>query len=373
MKPMKLLKLVVTLGSLGCALGIPRAADAQPAADKRLVQKISIDAQNQSVIGLLQELGEKHKLPVDIDPSVAEEGLDGGTSFSLTAEGVMLGSVIHLACESVGLNWRVEKGRLLVTTKMADSEKMTVREYPLVAFGGGIDPQVLAEDLTALTSGPWMDVDGDGGAITGITPRSLTIRQSSVVHQQLQTLFDQISAANGRARAPSVQERADQLILRKLQTPSQFSAESEELPQLLDQLLKQNGVPYWIDTIALADEGIEWTKLSSAVEAKKMPTAARLDAIANEHKLSWSVGSEVVQITSAAKADEQLTTRVYNVRRLIGPNRPSDAIVAQMLNNAELGPWVDTDGDGGTAVAVGHLLLVRHNAKTLAKITKLLN
>jgi hypothetical protein len=371
---MNLLRHVVILGFIGSTLGISQVAEAQPAVEKRLVQKISIDVKDHSAIDLLRELGDKHKLPVDFDPSIEATGLLGGdTAFTLTAEGLTLRSVIQLACESLELNWRVENGRLLVATNQSETERMIVREYPLAVFGVGFDPQVLAEELPTLTSGPWMDRDAEGGAITAITPRSLTIRQSHTVHQELQTLFDQLSAANGRARPPSVQERADQMLLRKLQTPSQFSAESSELPQLLDQLLTKNGVPYWVDKQSLGDEGIDWTKLSSTVEAKKMPTAARLDAIATEHKLSWRVGNEVVMITTAYKGAEQMTTRVYNVRRLIGPNRPAEALAAQLMSNAELGPWMVNDAEGGMVLVAGNLLLVRHNAKVLEKITKLLN
>jgi len=91
------------------------------------------------------------------------------------------------------------------------------------------------------------------------------------------------------------------------------------LPELLDQLLKKDGLSYWVDADALREEGIVWTTSMVTPDAKKMSIAARLDAALSGLRLSWRVADEVVQITTQSRASEALFTRVYDVRRLITP------------------------------------------------------
>ena len=347
------------------SLNAPSNAQAQVKTDKRLLQKISLDVDAKPVAEVLRELSEKYKLPVDFDASVKDEGIDSAL-FTLKADAVTLGSVIHLLCEANALLYSMEKGRLSITTVTADADKLIVREHPLGNLGSVIDLQLLAVSLPGLTSGVWMVVDQEGGDVVAIKPQSFAIRQTRKVHAELQELFEQINASlPGRPKAVLAQDRADQMILRKLQTPSQVEAGEKPLSEILDQLLKKNGVSYWIDLTALTDEGIDWTKLSSTVEAKKMTVAARLDAIASEHQLSWRVADELVQLTTAAKGDEQLFCRVYDVR-----NRPIAIVAEQLVNNKELGLWQINDGEGGALFPIGNLLVVRQTGKAHATIAK---
>ena len=355
----------------GLLLSTSLIVEAQSGPDKRLLQKTSVQVNAKPVEDVLKELCEKHKLTVEFDPAVAADGLDK-SPFSLTAD-LTLGSAINLACESANLVYTIDKGRLLVTTREADANNLFAREYPLAPLGPITDPQELVMGLTEVTSGMWKDVDGEGGEFVTISLRSLTIRQSREVHAELQSLFEQIAAAaTGRGRTLSVQDRTEQTIIRKLQTPSQLAAGPVALPDLLDQLLKKNGVAFWIDVAALADEGIDWTKVTSTVEAKKMPTAARLDVVLGEHQLSWRVANEVVQITTGVKASEQKIVRVYDVRRLLTPNRSLNALSMQLTSTKELGPWEITDGEGGNVMTFGTLLLVRQTPAVHAKLAVML-
>ena len=349
-------------------LAMPASTDAQLRTDKRLQEKVSIDVKEKPTEDFLRELGEKHKVPVDLDPKIADVAPG---PITLTADGITLASVIHLACESQDLIATMEKGRVLVMSKDADREKMIVRDYSLAQLGAGIDLQVLSVALTEMTSGPWKDVEGDGGEIAAFNPQTFRIRQSRAVHAELQTIFEQITAATGRARPLTVQDRSEQALLKKLNTPSQFSAEDTPVPELLDQLLRKNGISYWIDPIGLADEGIDLEKLTYKFAAsKKLTTAARLDALVAEHQLSWTIADELVQITSATKGEETMIVRMYDVRRA---NVPAAALAEQIVRNKDLGKWLVVDEEGGSVLPLGTGLLIHQNAKSHAKIARLLN
>ena len=353
-------------------LSTTRVVEAQSGADKRFLLKTSLQAEAKPVQEVLKELCEKHKLPVEFDPAVAAEAA-GETPFSLTADGLTLGSAIHLVCESARLVSFIEKGRLMVTTREADASNPITRDYALNLVGPIADVQVFAQGLMEVTSGPWEDVDGEGGDVVAISPRSLSIRQSRVMHVELQSLFEQLAVATtGRAQPPTVQDRAEQVLFRKLQTPVSLPAGAVALPELLDQLLKKNGLSYWVDADALGEEGLVWTTSMVTPDAKKMSIAARLDAALSGLRLSWRVADEVVQITTKSRASEALFTRVYDVRRLIAPNQPLEAVALQLQNNKELGPWGIVDGEGGSLMELRSLLVIRHSAATHSKLVVIL-
>ena len=98
----------------------------------------------------------------------------------------------------------------------------------------------------------------------------------------------------------------------------------------------------------------------------------RLDSILDELKLAWRVDNELVQITTRAKANEQLITQVYDVRRLITPNRSPETLALELTSNKEFSPWEETDGEGGNVMVLNTLLVVRQKDAIHAKLAKLL-
>lgn len=357
----------------GLVLLLPLIADAQQKPDKRLLQKVSVQWEDKPIEEAFKELSEKYKLPIEFDASFKDEGLEG-TPVTLTADGITLGSAIRIVCAPFQLVPVLEKGKLLVTSQAADDKNLISREYSLAALGGNIDPQVLSFNLVGLTSGKWMAVDQEGGDVVGMTPQTITISQTRTTHEEIQKLFDQLATVvNGKAKAATPQDRAEQLILRKLQTPALPPADVTTLPEIFDKLLRKNGVPYWVDDQAMKDANIDWKTLTSTLDVKKVATTKRLDAIAAEHKLSWRYDDEVIQVTSAEKAGEQMSTRVYDVRNKIGPNNPIAALVQQLLKNEDLGPWMIDEGGGGSIMPLGTSLVIHHNGNAHAKIAKLLN
>lgn len=368
---MKLTRLLLIALCGGIWLMAPEACDAQPKPDKRLAQKVSVDFDKKPLDEALRELGEKYKLPVEFEMEAAINA--ASSQVTLAANGISLESAIQIICDIERLVWAVEKGKLQVMTVEADEKNMVIREYPLAGLGGNIDPQLLAVNLVGMTSGMWIAVDQEGGDITAMSPQSMTIRQSRKVHAEIQSLFDDMSAAaGGRGKVVNAQDKAEQLIVKKLQTPVQLAAGDLEVSELLDQLLKKNGISYWIDQVAMLDEGIDLTKLKSTVDAKKVSPAKRLDAIVAEHKLSWRVAAEVVQITSAARAEETMNVRVYDVSKLVSANRPIAVVMGQLLGNKELGEWQMTEGTGGGIIPFGTSLVIRQTPSVHAKIAKIL-
>lgn len=357
---------IVVVGS-GWFLGVSQVAEAQSSGEKRFLQKTSIQVEAKPVEEVLRELCEKHKIEVIFDPSV-EANAAGESPFTLTADGLTLGSVIDLACRSSHMTYSLEKGKLLISTQDADDVNPIVLQYPMAALGPIPDLDLFMDDLQLMTSGVW-----EAGDMVATNPQTLSVKQTRTVHAELQSLFGSLTAAStGRARPLTFQERANEVIVRKLQSPKPFSEGTMPASEVLDQLLVKNGIPYWVDLQALQDAGIDWTQATAMTNAQKMPTAARLDSLLDEHKLAWRVDNELVQITTRENANERMFTRVYDIRRAVTPDRPPETLAAELTSNKEFGPWEVTDGDGGNVMVLNTLLIVRHNEAIHAKLAALL-
>lgn len=356
----------------GVTLSIQLDAQAQTKPDKRLQQKVSVNLDAKPIEEALRELCEKHKLPVEFDASLKDEGIVG-PPVSLTADGITLNSAIRLACATYDLVPALENGKLLILARNADEKNLFNREYSLAPLGGNVSPQQFSIYLVGITSGHWKEVDQEGGEVLAVSPQSITVRHCRTVHEEIQNLLDQIAAVSGgKARAANPQDRAEQQVLRKLQVPALPPADVTTLPEILDQLLQKNGISYWIDDVAMKEASIEWKNLTSKLDAKKIPPSKRLDAIAAEHKLSWKYEDEVVQITTLAKLADEMLVRVYDVRNKVNANFPPAALAQQLIANKDLGAWMISDDYGGCIIPIGTSLMIVQKGEGQEKIAKLL-
>jgi hypothetical protein len=353
--------------AIGLLFGLPGLASAQSGVEKRWQQKTNVNVDAQPVKDFIQELCDKHKVDVEFDPSV-EKDQYSVTPFSLTADGITFGSVIDLACESSELVYGTGNGKLLISTAGADDMNMYVVQYPLAPLGPIPEPALFASGIQSLNNGYWKELAGDGGEVK-VTPQSLDILQNRRTHAELEKLFDVIASANsGRPRPPTQKEKAEQLLLRKLQSPRVLPAESISIKDCLDQLLKKGGIPYWIHAQDLADHGIQLDQLMVMGDGKKMSIGARLDAILADTPLGWRVKDEVVQITSREYLTPKMVPRVYDVRRLITPDRTPQTMASELIENAEFGPWAEAEGDGGHVMSLNQFLVVFQTDAIHAKL-----
>jgi hypothetical protein len=349
----------------GCLATMTVAAQAQGAPDRRWGQKTSVHVSAQPAAQFLTELCQKHKLPVEFDPE-DKKSVDSHL-FTLDADGVSLGSVIDLVCESGYLSYTVDQGQLRVTTDgYADTHPYPMT-YPLAALGPIPEVSEFAFGIESMTSVPWGETENKYG------PQGVTITQSRRIHRQIEQFFVTVGTAlAGRPRAPTPQEKAEQALFRKLQFLKPFEGDATHVQAALDQLLTKNGIPVWIDAVTLGDESIDLSQLITVIDPKKLATNVRLDNLLKEHKLAWFIRNEVVQITTQEKLDSHEFVVVYDIRRAITPMRSATQVAEELMANAEYGPWQSVDGDGGYAMAHQSFLIVYHNAARHAKLAAFL-
>lgn len=362
---------LVLVGLLGLVTLLADLCTAQTGSDPRLIQKVKLSGEATPLDELLQSLCAKPKLKLDLNEArLKEEGIDPKTPIQLgdPLDGVTLGSALTLLLEPHGLDYSVEKGVLKVLAT-PDQEALFRVSYPLTGLEQ-IESATLILALETMSAGLWDSIDGIGGKVVDVGPRGITIEQTRGTHRDLADLLIRIQAAmTGKRPTSSISERSEDLLRKALARPVAFPDETVTLKQLPEQLRSVLKINVLLARHRLEDEGIKLdTKVT--LSSKKQPAIQTLAEALAPLKLTTAVRQEVLSITTQAAENETLLVRIYSPRG--GNNRSPLELAEQLTQNKELGPWEDTDGEGGAVAVVGPLLLIRQSATVHEQLTRLI-
>ncbi len=124
-----------------------------------------------------------------------------------------------------------------------------------------------------------------------------------------------------RADAVEVRPPLENKIARALAAKHAFHFQDVTLQEALKELSAVAKVPIHIDIAALQDEGVDPSSPIN-LQREEQPLAVTLRDILNPLLLTSVPSSEWVQVTTIAKSDEIIDTRVYDVSKLIALLQP---------------------------------------------------
>jgi hypothetical protein len=310
-------------------------------------------------------------------PGLEGEGLTGDETVTLP-EQTPLYLALERAIENVGgtpLGWYVDDDVLVITSKTVADELLVTRSLnvqPLLDAGfKGTGPR---DNLRSLiqnaTSGPWFDLDGEGGQMD-LVGNVLVVRQSQREQQEVARL---LRALEQRARLAYVSDPPQNEMIREaLQHPCPINVEGKPLDVVISEIGNQLHIPVDLDLPSLQAEGLTGTEeVNLSLENKPARTILRflLQDIGGTPLTAipeWGV----LRVTTQSTADEKMATVVLDVSDLLGVVSSQDLIV--MIQSETNGPWYDVDGEGGTIDVTPHgCLVIRQNEKNHQEVIKLL-
>ncbi|MGH7199980.1 MAG: hypothetical protein ACREJB_05205, partial [Planctomycetaceae bacterium] len=137
--------------------------------------------------------------------ALEEDGILLDEPITIALKNVTLETLLERMLEPLGVTALVDRGTLLITTKLAAEDELLITLYNARDVIEEDDPSALVATLQQETSGPWIDTDGTGGTIGIPMPGILAIRQTEEVHEEIQSLLaairrmrDQTGAAKRR-------------------------------------------------------------------------------------------------------------------------------------------------------------------------------
>jgi len=155
-----------------------------------------------TLVAVLDNLSRQAGVIIDIDEKcLAECGTGGDVQVSLNVRHRPLKEALGEVLADVGgveLKAIIRDGVLLVTSfeKAAEIEPVRIYNIPDVAERG--DTQAFITLIQEMTSGPWQEIDGDGGTIEGPRPRTLIVRQTEKGLQEVEQLI--VAHRGGKVR-----------------------------------------------------------------------------------------------------------------------------------------------------------------------------
>lgn len=150
------------------------------------------------------------KLEVD---ALTEEGIATDSSVTASFDDVPLEVALQHLLRPLQLTCFVDRDVLVVTTMTRANESLVTRVYPVYDLVVSQTPrgerfedfEPLMRVLEEQTSGPWMNSDGEGGAITELSHAgSLVIRQNRAVHREVSGLLAALRKSKRLQQMPDV-------------------------------------------------------------------------------------------------------------------------------------------------------------------------
>ena len=342
-------------------------------------------------------LSEYHNVPIMLDvQSVEEEGLSTDTPVTLSvssfpkadkkrasdeegeatdsaADGgsaVTLQQGLDWITRQYHLEWYIDEGIVRITSEYVEEERQVSRSYFIRQFlVDGFNEHSLVETIQEMTRGQWEDIDGAGGTLA-LVGDVLTIRQNWQTHRKIEALLGSLLR---REKEAHIQYSADSLRLKEQleQRVEHVDFEDAPLSDLVTFLSEVSGLRIHIDKEALSEEGVS-TDTPVSLELKNQSVRTILRLALKPLLLQAIIHEGRLEITNASRAEEILTTVVYDVRDLddgVGQLKQ----LQEAIESTSSGPWINRDGSGGTLLMPGGgRMVVRQTTEGHREIRQLL-
>lgn len=325
----------------------------------------------------LNEEGIETDLPItlNVDPFPAPDNSDqkeNDAADSKVSDNavVTLQQALDWMTRAHGLEWYVEEGIIHLTSLAGEEEREVSRSYFIRQFlVDGFTENSLIETIQEMTSGQWQSIDGEGGTL-GLVGDVLTIRQNWQTHREIELLLGTLLTREQEApvRYPAESLRLTRQIEQRLEEANFIETPLNELVAFLSDT---SGIRIHIDNEALQEEGWD-TDASVSLTLKNQSIRTILRLALKPLELQAIVHEGTLEITTAVRADETLSTVAYDVRDLDNNTGQLEQLEAAILSTNG-GPWADRNGDGGVLlIPGGGRMLVRQTDDGHREIRQLL-
>jgi serpin B len=317
-----------------------RTAEREAAIRTALKKTIDVDYADLPLEDAIADLCRKLDVPFWIDRVVAaDEGVDLQTLVTIRVRGVAGTAILNLMISPSQLAWLIDDEVLKITTATRAADHLEPRVYDVTDLVTGRSPKgPRGYDFNSLINlitncvapDSWEELSGGPGSAQGFVAddaRMLAVRQTQASQQKVQSLLADLHALVKRKPAPENHDvplpsqttpiaRREAAIRRALDRPITLDVNEEPLDKVLEGLARKLDVNLVIDEHTLLDEGVP---VDQVVSFKVTDISARsaLKLLLEPLQLAWLVRDEVLFITTATKAGDEMEVRVYDVSDLV--------------------------------------------------------
>ena len=347
----------------------PKTVDPARFVPKALAASVTVRFDESSLREVAQWIRDEQKIPVLFDmPALSAEGILPGQPVSDSLDNEPLYLMLN-RLRSLGVDWYVEQDILHLTTIDAAEARMVTRPYNL---GGLLDAGYQRDDLGSTllntTSGPWMDVDGEGGKLEWLGD-VLFVRHNDRMQREVQGLLAALRK-HGR-QTFTLDPPQHQTLRQKLVMMVSADFDDTPLSVAVEQLAEQAKAKIRLDHRSLRAEGVH-ERQPVTLELSDRELGTVLTVMLAPLHLTWTLRDGLIWVTTTEQAQEQMKTAVYDVRDLCRDRQEAEALREAIYSQTE-GPWFEIDGEGGMIeFARAGTMVVRQTERRLNETGQLL-
>ena len=217
-------------------------------------------------------------------PALADEGISSDQPVKCHLHKLPLGICLKKLLEPLQLTHVVEEGVLVITTATKAEEMFSIRVYDIGNCHKITKPLShagLLSTLADLTSGKWLEMEGEGGQAELLSSKHLLVSQTQQVHSEIELLIEELSAdKTGSTAKPAI-------ALRVYTLPDTETA--ADLVKILPRILGKA----WIENGSTENGSIEWAGKSLRISQ------------------TWEVHLKIEKIIDALTMSRRLNRRAW--------------------------------------------------------------
>ena len=371
----------------------------QPAAvgftenDVRIVQQLNavveLEAVDLPLSKVVELLARKANINIVLDKAGLEEaGVAGSVAVNCTLSGVALRSVLNLVLNPLKLSYVIDGEVLTITSSERAAGPAVVVAYPVADLLH--DNETVSEELehyinlirSNVAPASWDKVGGQGSIVRQDATKSLFVRQTKGIHDELQEFLNLLrksaKAANTTRETAGLAHFSPEeiRITKQLQRSVSVDLEQVTLKEAVRKLETLADINMLLDERGLEDESLS-SKTPVSLRLKDVRLATALRVLLEPLNLAYVVKDEVMVITSRPRADGELVVATYPVNDLLRDSQPPreelDRLCELIQNMIEPHSWSEV---GGAADIKSNpptqSLVVRQTAANQTRIRELL-
>jgi|GEM_PF-1892502 hypothetical protein len=388
---------------LSLAASVLAAREFEKELRRKLQQTVTYKLEEQPLDTIIAHLQTELGIPIRLDvPSLEDSGIVSDEPISGHYVGLSAGRFLNRCFEDLDLTWYIADESVVVTTLDAADERLIARSFDVSSLlkwlertpanqnrdrfglsntvaglgfsGPPLTPQAeLSNILMTMAPGIWEDIDGSGGSISG-TGGLFTVSQSYQTMETVDGLLQVLHHVSSRPHQPAVWfveesgygAQASRPVLAKLRQKMTLEVQEAGLKDVMAHLAERTDIPINLDVVSIEDNGIvtdEPITLTVTASLQSILATALQDL-----DLIHAPRDNGLFVTTIDEMNEQLVTALYDVRDLLGGDLVTATSLTDTIMQETDGLWDDIDGQGGSVMEVGGLMLVRQTMRTHTEI-----
>lgn len=336
-----------------------------------LDESAELDVVDVPLSKVLDELAERHGVPLEIDSSTKLSGLvTGAEPVSMRLADLSLRSLLSHLAREFDLVVRAREGIVYLTTE--DDWANNLSNYAprvftlekLLASPHSFDEVELVDLVTILIAQSRWESAGGNGVCTPL-PGGLVISQTPELQDEVARLLDRLAEVeSGPPTTESIAlerpTKRTETVIAALKQPVDIDCQGTPLAKVVELLSQTHGVPIQLHTRALEGVGIS-ADTPVDCHLKDISLDSALRHLLRPLELTIIVRDEAINITTPEIADNTLAIRLYPVADLLDRRKQidMDSLIDTITMNIGALDWADRGGAGEIQAFGGQLVVLQ--------------